>query len=140
MTNPEQILPEGYFLHADEVAPGLLTFNFGTAGASLGGYLFRPTGESVFVRLDVIQEKRRQGIAKQLVRLAHEYVAREGASVILATLESRESLELVQGMFGADTVTIHELGDFAPEGMDECPGSPTKASFRTEIQPLPNER
>lgn len=70
-------------------------------------------------QIDVDENYRRRGIAKNMLRYSKEMAKRLGAEAITAQITSRESLDVMTTVFGPDAVRARKVGEYESPDEDE---------------------
>ncbi|MDZ7744799.1 MAG: GNAT family N-acetyltransferase [Candidatus Saccharibacteria bacterium] len=91
------------------------------------------TGMFGIATVNVRPDLRRQGVGTRLLQAAFDTALDYEARFIHATLRSRESIDLMQGFFGKDAVSIDRLGSYAQDYVPDFANNNAKLFF--EIDP-----
>ena len=80
---------------------------------------YREIGELYTIaNFDVLSDRRRRGVGKELLRASQAHARELGAKVIFAAIISRECLDAMNTVFGEESIRVSILGTYAPEGKD----------------------
>lgn len=125
------VLPECVTFEESALGEDLQVFEFGiTPKRARMVTVFRESTRYYTINdLDVERAYRRQGLGKLLAGLALEHARELKADIVMAGIISRECLDVMTDVFGADSVDVRNSGDYAPPGRDENFDYPTSAAL-----------
>lgn len=109
-----------------ERSDGSTIYTLSADHGELVGISRHDSGWFCIANLDVDEGYRRQGIGKALLRGCLEIAVEDQAQLVYAAIVSRECLDAMVGVFGADNVSVTATGEY--EGSAEH--SPTSAFLR----------
>ena len=95
--------------------------------------IYSPDG--IYQISSIVVSSRRKGHGQNLLRKSEEHARELGARKIGAVIISRECLEAMTRVFGEDSLTVLQRGEFTPEGHDYNTISPTQALLRYTLAP-----
>jgi GNAT superfamily N-acetyltransferase len=91
------------------------------------------------LELEVEARQRRQGYGKLLLREALFHAKANDAKAIVAPIVTHEEYDAMASVFGERNIIVKQLGDYAPEGQDFNPESPTEATLYMRLD-IPQPR